>query len=104
VEAEVRAASHAFDRAYATNDMDTYFDFYTDDAVVFFYGSRQVVAEYEIEWKAFKAAGGGVEKNEPSVITVGAASCRESSANHRTKSRQDAAPTGDVGLQEWPGN
>jgi ketosteroid isomerase-like protein len=70
VEAEVRAASKAFDRGYATNDMDTYFDFYADDAVVFFYGARQVVAEYEKEWKAYKADGGGVEKNEMSDVVV----------------------------------
>lgn len=70
VEAEVRAASEAFDAAYATNDVETYFGFYTDDAVVYFYGARQKVSDYKEEWTAMIEAGGGVEKNEMSDVQI----------------------------------
>jgi ketosteroid isomerase-like protein len=46
-QAEVTAAAEAFNTAYSTNDVDTYFGFYTEDAVLFFYGARQPVAAYK---------------------------------------------------------
>jgi ketosteroid isomerase-like protein len=70
LEAEVRAASMAFDKAYATNDVEAYFDFYTDDAVVYFFGARQKVSDYKEEWTAMLEAGAGVEKNEMSDVQV----------------------------------
>ena len=39
-QAEVTSATEAFNTAYTTNDIDTYFGFYTEDAVLFFYGAR----------------------------------------------------------------
>jgi len=69
-EAEVIAAGEAFNNAYATNDVDTYFDFYTEDAVLFFFGARQPVAAYREEWTASIEAGGGVEKNETSDVQI----------------------------------
>ena len=69
-EAEVAAASEVFNSAYETNDADTYFDFYTEDAVVFFYGERQSVAAYREEWTASIKAGGGVELNKRSDLRV----------------------------------
>lgn len=68
--AELYAAIEAFDRAYATNDVETYFGFYADDATVFFYGARQDVDAYHEEWIALMAAGGGVEMNEMSDLQV----------------------------------
>ncbi|MBT4522602.1 MAG: nuclear transport factor 2 family protein [Halieaceae bacterium] len=68
--AEVAAAAEAFNTAYATNDVDTYFGFYTKDAVLFFFGARQPVATYREEWTASIEAGGGVEKNETSDIRI----------------------------------
>jgi ketosteroid isomerase-like protein len=69
-EAEVRAAVEAFNDAYATNNVEGYFGNYTDDAMLYFYGKRQVVAEYHEEWTALMAAGGGVEKNDMSGLVV----------------------------------
>ena len=69
-QAEVTAAAKAFNTAYATNDVDTYFGFYTEDAVLFFYGARQPVAAYRKEWTASIEAGGGVEKNETSDVHI----------------------------------
>jgi len=70
VKAEVMDAAEAFDAAYASNDVETYFSFYTDDAVVYFYGARQKVSDYKEEWTASIEAGGGVEKNEMSDLHV----------------------------------
>ena len=70
VEAEIREVAEAFNTAYATNDVETYFDFYTDDAVLYFYGARRPVAAYREEWTATIEAGGGVEKNEESDLQV----------------------------------
>jgi len=50
----------AFDTAYATNDIETYFGFYADGATVYFYGARQDISAYKKEWSAMKDAGGGV--------------------------------------------
>jgi len=69
-EAEVTAASEEFNTAYESNDFDTYFGFYTEDAVVFFYGERQSVAAYREEWTASIKAGGGVELNTQSDSRV----------------------------------
>ena len=68
--AELHAAIRAFDHAYATNDVETYFSFYADDATVYFSGARQDVDAYYEEWTALMEAGGGVEKNEMSDLQV----------------------------------
>ena len=69
-DADLDAAIKAFDRAYANNDVDTYFSFYAADATVFFYGARQDVSAYHEEWTAMMEAGGGVEKNVMSDLQV----------------------------------
>ena len=66
IEAEVNDAAEAFNTAYATNDVKAYFGFYTEDAVLYFYGARQKVSEYRESWTASIEAGGGVEINEMS--------------------------------------
>jgi ketosteroid isomerase-like protein len=67
---DISAAYASFNEAYATNDVDTYFGFYAEDATVYFYGERQDVAAYREEWQALMDAGGGVEKNETSDLHV----------------------------------
>ena len=68
--ADLYAAIQAFDRAYATNDTDTYFDYYAESATVFYSGDRQDLAAYAESWPKFMEAGGGVEKNEMSDLVV----------------------------------
>ena len=72
---DLHAAIKAFDDAYATNDVDTYFGFYADDATVYFYGARQDIAAYHEEWTAMMEAGGGVEMNEMSDLQVQVMPC-----------------------------
>ena len=64
VESEVRAAAADFNDAYATNDLERYFSYYADDAVVYFFGERQDLEKYGRTWNEYMKAGGGVEKNE----------------------------------------
>ena len=73
--ADLDAAITAFNKGYATNDVDTYFGFYADDATVYFYGARQDMAAYYEEWVAMMEAGGGVEMNEMSDLTVQVMPC-----------------------------
>ena len=61
--ADLHAAIKAFDDAYSSNDVETYFGFYAEGATVYFYGVRQDVSAYHKEWIAIMAAGGGVEMN-----------------------------------------
>ena len=72
---DLHAAIKAFDHAYATNDVETYFSFYVDDATVYFYGARQDVAAYHELWTALMEAGGGVELNEMSDLKVQVLPC-----------------------------
>jgi ketosteroid isomerase-like protein len=73
--ADLHAAIKAFDHAYATNDVETYFSFYADDATVYFYGARQDISAYHEEWTALMEAGGGVEMNEMSDLQVQVMPC-----------------------------
>jgi ketosteroid isomerase-like protein len=70
IEAEVRDTVTAFNAAYAENRVDDYFSYYADDAVVYFYGARQDLDAYYVEWKEMAAAGGAVEKNDMSDLRI----------------------------------
>lgn len=70
VAAEVTDAVKAFNGAYANNEVEPYFSYYADDAMVYFFGARQDLAAYHDEWAAMVEAGGTVEKNELSDIRV----------------------------------
>ena len=69
-EAEIYAAVEAFNKAYATNDVEGYFGYYADSATLYFYGARQNLAAYHEEWSATIDAGGAVEKNDTSDVKV----------------------------------
>jgi ketosteroid isomerase-like protein len=69
-DADLNAAINAFDHAYASNDVETYFSFYAEDATVYFYGARQDIDAYHDDWVALIKDGGGVEENEMSDIIV----------------------------------
>lgn len=68
--ADLHAAIKAFDHAYATNDVETYFGYYADEATVYFSGARQDINAYHELWTALMEEGGGVEKNEMSDLQV----------------------------------
>ena len=70
LKAEVMAAAEAFNESYATNDVETYFGFYAEDAQAWWYGERVDMDAYYDEWTAMIDAGGGVETNTMSDIKI----------------------------------
>ena len=96
VESKIVEMEEAFNEAYATNQVDTYFSFYTEDATLFFYGERQPVAQYRKEWHDTINEGGGVVRNDVSdmqvrVLSGGKAAVASSFIDNSTRS-----PDGDV--------
>jgi ketosteroid isomerase-like protein len=69
-ENEVRDLVVAFNDAYARNDLETYFDYYDENATQWWESGRVSVADYKKQWYALIEGGGGVEKNELSDIRV----------------------------------
>jgi len=67
---EVKGAVVAFNGAYESNDYETYFGFYTEDATLFFFGERQKVSDYYESWSASIKAGAGVDKYELSDVQI----------------------------------
>ncbi len=70
-DADLNAAIVAFDKAYATNDVEAYFSYMAEDAVIYYGGdARTAVDWYHNFWTNFMATGGGVELNEMSDLQV----------------------------------
>ena len=67
---DLRAAIKGFDHAYANNDVEKYFNYYADEATVYFGDGRVDMAAYHEMWTGLMAAGGGVELNEMSDLQV----------------------------------
>jgi len=96
VESKIIEMEKAFNEAYATNQVDAYFNFYTEDATLFFYGERQPVERYRKEWKASIKGGSVVLHNEVSDVEVrvlpgGEAAVASSFVDNSTRS-----PDGEV--------
>ncbi len=64
IEKEVRVAAEDFNDAYRNNDIERYFSYYADEAVVYWFGERQDLNAYYEEWRSMIEAGGGVERND----------------------------------------
>jgi len=92
--ADLYKAIKDFDHAYATNDVETYFDFYAEDATVYFYGARQKVDSYHEEWIALMEAGGGVEMNEMSDLIVQVMPCGDVAISTSFVDNRTRAPDG----------
>ena len=70
-QAELRAAKEAFERAYETNDVETYFSFYAEGATVYVGGSATGdVPSYREMWSGMVEAGGGVELNKLTDLQI----------------------------------
>lgn len=67
---EIKAAVQSFNGAYESNDYETYFSYYTEDATLFFFGERQKVSDYYASWSAGIEAGAGVDNYELSDVQV----------------------------------
>jgi ketosteroid isomerase-like protein len=69
-EADVEKLEQDFNAAYAANQLDQYFGFYTDDAVFWFPEGRTDVPAYKKEWGAFLRAGGAIKAGTISDLHV----------------------------------
>jgi ketosteroid isomerase-like protein len=68
--AEIKAAEQSFNGAYESNNVESYFSHYTEDATLFFYGQRQTVPAYHEEWKETVASGFRYEKYDMTDMRV----------------------------------
>jgi ketosteroid isomerase-like protein len=69
-EDEIRALVVEFNDAYLQNELDKYFDYYADDATLWFNSGRSTLASYRDSWYDLIDSGGGVRKNTLSDIRV----------------------------------
>jgi len=67
---EVYAAIEGFDDACATNEVETYFAYYSEGADLFFLGQRQGISAYHEEWSVMVEPGGRVEKNDIPDVNI----------------------------------
>src|ERR1700677_1916086 len=58
--ADIRALEQDFNAAYAANDLDKYFAFYSDDATLWFPEGRTDIPSYKKMWTEYIASGGGI--------------------------------------------
>ena len=70
VDKKLHTAVIGFNDAYATNDVEAYFNYYSDEAAAFFFEERVDLPAYEVMWTAMISAGGGVEVNEISDLQI----------------------------------
>jgi len=96
VESEVLGLGKAFNDAYATNEVDTYFGFYASDVTLFFYGERQSLEKYKKEWHEMVAAGGGVVRNDISDVQVQVLPGGEAAVSTYFVDNQSRSPDGEL--------
>jgi ketosteroid isomerase-like protein len=60
--ADIRRLENDFNSAYAANDLDKYFGFYADDALLWFPEGRTNVPAYQKEWTEYIKGGAALEQ------------------------------------------
>ena len=59
--ADIQKLEADFNAAYAANDLDKYFGFYTDDAVLWFPEGRTDIPSYKKEWTEYIKSGAQIQ-------------------------------------------
>jgi ketosteroid isomerase-like protein len=59
-QADIRALEQSWNAAYAANDLDKYFSYYSDDATLWFPDGRTDIPSYKKMWTEFVKSGGGI--------------------------------------------
>jgi ketosteroid isomerase-like protein len=67
---DIQRLERQFNDAYAANNLDKYFSFYTDDAVFWFPEGRTDTASYKKEWGEFLAGGGAIKAGKISDMHI----------------------------------
>ena len=60
--ADIRQLEKEFNAAYGANDLDKYFGYYSDEAVLWFPEGRTDIPSYKKEWTEFVKSGGGIKE------------------------------------------
>ena len=58
--ADISQLETDFNAAYAANDLDKYFSYYSDDAILWFPEGRTAIPSYKKEWTDFIKSGGKI--------------------------------------------
>ena len=69
-QADIRQLEQEFNAAYAANDLDKYFGYYSDDAVLWFPEGRTDIPSYKKEWAEFIKSGGQIQTATLSDLQV----------------------------------
>jgi ketosteroid isomerase-like protein len=68
--ADILRLEQDFNAAYAANDLDKYFGYYADDAILWFQDGRTDLPAYKKEWAAFIKSGGQIQDGTTSDMHV----------------------------------
>jgi ketosteroid isomerase-like protein len=68
--ADITQLEQDFNAAYAANDLDKYFGYYSDDAVLWFQDGRTDIPSYKKEWAAFIKSGGRIQAGTTSDMHI----------------------------------
>ena len=68
--ADIRQLEQESNAAYAANDLEKYFGYYTDDAIFWFPEGRTDVPSYKKEWSDFLKSGGGIKAGTTSDMHI----------------------------------
>lgn len=69
-QADIRQLEQGFNDAYAVNDLDKYFGYYSDDAILWFPEGRTDIPSYRKEWAEFIKSGGKIQASTLSDLHV----------------------------------
>src|SRR5229473_4637118 len=58
--ADIQQLEQEFNAAYAANDLDKYFGYYSNDAILWFPEGRTDIPSYKKEWTEFVKSGGKI--------------------------------------------
>lgn len=68
--ADIRQLEQESNAAYAANEFDKYFSFYSDEAILWFPEGRTDIPSYKKEWGEFLKSGGGIKAGTTSDMHV----------------------------------
>ena len=69
-EADIRRLETEFNAAYFANDLDKYFDYYSDEAILWFPDGRTDIPAYKKQWSDFIKSGGQVQSGAISDVHI----------------------------------
>jgi ketosteroid isomerase-like protein len=68
--ADIRQLEQEFNAAYAANDLDKYFGYYADDAILWFPEGRTDIPSYKKEWTEYIKGGAQIQSGTVSDMHV----------------------------------